>query len=89
MQTRLLLKIKNFNLSSVQNLQHLWKPLPKNLQDIHVSGVNQSFQPRQYTKMPDIQDTTKGIEWLLKKNLNPHKAYGPDKPKPIVLLTLH
>ena len=38
--------------------------------------------------MPNIQVSVKGIEKLL-KSLNPHKASGPDKFKPIVLQTLH
>ena len=37
--------------------------------------------------MPDITVSTKGIEKLL-NNLNPHKASGPDKIKPIILKTL-
>ena len=38
--------------------------------------------------MPQIQISVKGIEKLL-KSLNPHKAAGPDRFKPIVLQTLH
>ena len=38
--------------------------------------------------MPQIQISVKGIEKLL-KSLNPHKAAGPDKFKPIILQTLH
>ena len=38
--------------------------------------------------MPNIQVSAQGIEKLL-KGLNPHKAAGPDKLKPIVLQTLH
>jgi hypothetical protein len=37
--------------------------------------------------MPDIQIGAKGIEKLL-NNLNPYKACGTDKIKPIVLNTL-
>ena len=39
-------------------------------------------------KMPDISITAEGIDKLL-GCLNPHKAAGPDKFKPIVLQTLH
>ena len=52
----------------------------KTLQDLHDLGP--------YTKMPDIEISSKGIECLLKK-LNPYKASGPDQLKPIVLQTLH
>ena len=52
----------------------------KTLQDLHDIGS--------YTKMQDIEISSKGIECLLKK-LNPHKASGPDQLKPIVLQTLH
>ena len=38
--------------------------------------------------MPEIHVSQSGIEKLL-KGLNPHKAAGPDKFKPIVLQTLH
>ena len=37
--------------------------------------------------MPDITVGKNGIEKLL-SNLNPHKACGPDKIKPIILKTL-
>ena len=38
--------------------------------------------------MPNIQFPAQGVEKVL-KGLNPHKAAGPDKLKPIVLQTLH
>ena len=38
--------------------------------------------------MPDISITAEGIDRLL-VGLNPYKAAGPDKFKPIVLQTLH
>ena len=38
--------------------------------------------------MPDISIAAEGIDKLL-VGLNPHKAAGPDKFKPIVLQTLH
>ena len=62
----------------------------KSLQDLHDSGtcIKQPFQPSPHTKMLDIQISVKGIKCLLKK-LNPHKASGPDKLKPIMLQTLH
>ena len=60
----------------------------KTLQDLHDLGPNLPFQASPYTKMPDIEISSKGIECLLKK-LNPHKASGPDQLKPIVLQTLH
>ena len=37
--------------------------------------------------MPDIQIGKAGVEKLL-DNLNPHKACGPDKIKPMILKTL-
>ncbi|KAH3800380.1 hypothetical protein DPMN_154013 [Dreissena polymorpha] len=37
--------------------------------------------------MPDIELSINGIEKLL-KNLNPHKAAGPDQIRPIVLKML-
>jgi hypothetical protein len=37
--------------------------------------------------LPNIQIGAKGTEKLL-NNLNPHKAFGPDKIKPIILNTL-
>ena len=60
----------------------------RTLQDLHDSGMNPPFNPSPHSKMPDIQVSTQGIEKLL-KGLNPHKAAGPDKFKPIVLQTLH
>ena len=60
----------------------------KTLQDLHDLGPNLPFQASPYTKMPDIEISSKGIECLLKK-LNPHKASGPDQLKLIVLQTLH
>ena len=60
----------------------------RTLQDLHDSGNDQPFQSSPHSKMPDIQISTKGIEFLLKK-LDPHKAAGPDQIKPIVLQTLH
>ena len=60
----------------------------KSLQDLHDSGVSPPFQPSPYPKMPDISITAEGIDKLL-VGLNPHKAAGPDKFKPIVLQTLH
>ena len=60
----------------------------KSLQDLHDSGVNPPFQPSPYPKMPDISISAEGIGTLL-VGLNPHKAAGPDKFKPIVLQTLH
>ena len=38
--------------------------------------------------MPNIQVSAQGIEKLF-KDLNPHKAAGPDKLKPIILQALH
>ena len=60
----------------------------KSLQDLHDSGASPSFQPSPYPKMPDISIAAEGIDKLL-VGLNPHKAAGPDKFKPIVLQTLH
>ena len=60
----------------------------KSLQDLPDSGVILPFQPSPYPKMPDISISAEGIDKLL-KGLNPHKAAGPDKLKPIVLQTLH
>ena len=60
----------------------------KSLQDLHDSGASPPFQPSPYTKMPDISIAAEDIDKLL-IGLNPHKAAGPDKFKPIVLQTLH
>ena len=61
----------------------------KSLQDLHDSGANPPFQPSpSLPKMPDISIAAEGIDKLL-VGLNPHKAAGPDKFKPIVLQTLH
>ena len=60
----------------------------KSLQDLHDSGASPPFQPSPYPKMPDISIAAEGINKLL-VGLNPHKAAGPDKFKPIVLQTLH
>ena len=60
----------------------------KSLQDLHDSGASPQFQPSPYPKMPDISIAAEGIDKLL-VGLNPHKAAGPDKFKPIVLQTLH
>ena len=60
----------------------------KSLQDLHDSGVNPPFQASPYPKMPDISITAECSDKLL-VGLNPHKAAGPDKFKPIVLQTLH
>ena len=61
---------------------------PESLQDLHKSGAYPPFQPSYHPKMPDISITAEGIDKLL-VGLNPHKATGPDKFKPIVLQTLH
>ena len=55
---------------------------------LHDSGVDLPFQPNPYPKMPDISLSAEGIGKLLLA-LNPHKAAGPDKLKPIILQTLH
>ena len=60
----------------------------KSLQDLHDSSASPPFQPSPYPKMPDISIAAEGIDKLL-VGLNPHKAAGPDKFKPIVLQTLH
>ena len=60
----------------------------KSLQDLQDSGANPPFQPSPYPKMPDISISAEGIDKLI-VGLNPHKAAGPDKFKPIVLQTLH
>ena len=60
----------------------------KSLQDLHDSGASPPFQPSPYPKMPDISIAAEGNDKLL-VGLNPHKAAGPDKFKPIVLQTLH
>ena len=62
----------------------LKSPAQKSLQDLHDSGVSPPFQPSPYPKMPDISIAAKGIDKLI-EGLNPHKAAGPDKFKPIVL----
>ena len=59
----------------------------KSLKDLHDSGVDLPFQPSPYPKMPDISISAAGIDKLL-LGLNPHKAAGPDKSKPIILQTL-
>lgn len=58
------------------------------LQDAYDSGMNPCFTPSPHPKMPDIHVSSQGIEKLL-QGLNPHKAAGPDKFKPVVLQTLH
>ena len=60
----------------------------KSLQDLHDSGASPPFQLSPYHKMPDISIAAEGIDKLL-VGLNPHKAAGPDKFKPIVVQTLH
>ena len=60
----------------------------RTLQDLHDSGMNPPFKSSPHPKMPDIQVSTQEIEKLL-KGLNPHKAAGPDKFKPIDLQTFH
>ena len=55
---------------------------------MHDSGVNQIPTSSPYSKMADIQISTKGIESLLKK-LSPHKSSGPDQHKHIVVQNLH
>ena len=60
----------------------------KSLQDLHDSCASPPFQPSPYPKIPDISIAAEGIDKLL-VGLNPHKAAGPDKFKPIVLQTLH
>ena len=60
----------------------------RTLQDLHDSGTKQPFRPSPHPKMPDIHISVQGIEKLL-KSLNPHKAAGPDKLKPVVVQTLH
>ena len=60
----------------------------KSLQDLHDSDVDLPFQPSPYHKMPDISISAEGTDTLL-LSLNPHKAAGPDKLKPIILQTLH
>ena len=54
----------------------------------YVLGTNLPFEASPFPRMPDINVSIEGIEKLL-KNLNPHKASGPDQLKPIVLQTLH
>ena len=58
----------------------------KSLQDLHDSGVNLPFQPNPYPKMPDTSISAEEIDKLL-VGLNPNKAAGLDKFKPIVLKT--
>ena len=53
-----------------------------------MTGFNPPFQPSTYPKMSDISITAEGIDKLL-VGLNPHKAVGPDRFKPIVIQTLH
>ena len=60
----------------------------KSLQDLYDSGASPPFQPSPYSKMPDISIAAEGIDKLL-VGLNPHKAAGLGKFKPIVLQTLH
>ena len=61
----------------------------KSLQDLHDSGASPTpVQPSPYPKIPDIGIAGEGIDKQL-VGLNPHKAAGPDKFKPIVLQTLH
>ena len=60
----------------------------KSLQDLHDSDVDLPFQPSPYPQMPDISISAEGIVKLL-LGLNPHKAAGPDKLKPIILHTVH
>ena len=60
----------------------------KSLHNLHDSGVSPPFQSSPYPKIPDISITAEGIDKLL-VGLNPHKAAGPDKFKPIVLQTLY
>ena len=59
----------------------------KSLQDLHDSGVDLSFQASPYPKMLDLSISVEGID-KLPLSLNPHKAAGPDKLKPIILQTL-
>ena len=60
----------------------------ESLQDLHDSGANLPFQPSPHPKMSYGSIVAEGIDKLL-VCLNPHKAAGPDKFKPIVLQTLH
>ena len=60
----------------------------RTLQDICDLGTNLPFEASPFPRMLDINVSIEGIEKLL-KNLNPHKASGPDQLKPIVLQTLH
>ena len=73
---------------SPKSLVSLKQLAQRTLQDLHDSGPNLSFKPRPHPKMPNIHVSTQGIEKLL-KGLNPHKAAGPDKFKPIVLQALY
>ena len=84
------------NILNVQ-FQSVFSPKPpvslkslaqKSLQNLHDSSVDLPFQPSPYPKMPDISVSAEGIDKLL-LGLNPHKAAGPDKLKPIILQTLH
>ncbi|MEW8548673.1 MAG: reverse transcriptase family protein, partial [Candidatus Thiodiazotropha sp.] len=84
-----------FSPKSPISLEQLAK---RTLQDLHDSDMNHPiesfpgssppFNPSPHRSMPTITISTQGIEKLL-KGLNPHKAAGPDKLKPIVLQTLH
>ena len=74
-----------FNPKSPISLKQLAQ---RTLQDLHDSGLNQPLRPSPHPKMPEIHVSQSGIE-KLPKGLNPHKAAGPDKFKPIVLQTLH
>ena len=58
------------------------------LQDLHNQTTDSTQVHSPFDKMTDIDISTNGIDKLL-QNLNPHKAAGPDKIKPIVLKTLH
>ena len=60
----------------------------KALHDLHDSGIDLPFQSSPYFKMPDINISDEGTDKLL-LGLNPHKAAGLDKLKPIILQTLH
>ena len=60
----------------------------RKLQELNDQGCNLPFQSSPYSQMPEIQISVKGIEKLL-KSLNPHKAVGPDRFKPIIQQTLH
>ena len=53
-----------------------------------LSALAQSILPSTYPDMPEIQVNEPGILMLLKQNLKPHKAEGPDNIKPIFLKQL-